>query len=187
MKKGFEYTLEYFKKCLIDSKKYDVLASKEWSNDPWYKEQDKREFIKNEGYYVINPGKAEGTIIGGNVGTFNLLQGTEFMPSLKDSILFVEDDSESKAHHFDRDLLSLIYQPGFESVRGIIIGRFEKTSEMTNKLVYQIIKSKKELEGIPVIYGADFGHTTPQLTFPIGGRAKLSALSKKASIEISKH
>ena len=71
---------------------------------------------KRGGYLVINEGKAEGKLVGGNLCTFNLLQGTEYMPDIKDSILFVEDDYRSDAATFDRDLQSLIHQPGFESV-----------------------------------------------------------------------
>ena len=38
-----------------------------------------------------------------------------------------------------------------------------------------IVESKRELEGIPVVAGASFGHTTPQFTFPIGGYGRLHA------------
>jgi len=34
MLKGFDYTLEYFKKCLMQSKPFDIISSKEWSDDP---------------------------------------------------------------------------------------------------------------------------------------------------------
>jgi len=44
---------------------------------------------------VINGGKATGNIVGGNLCSINLLQGTEYMPDIKDKILFIEDDSMS--------------------------------------------------------------------------------------------
>src|SRR3989344_4332800 len=182
MKKGFEYTLEYFKNCLINDKPFKIEPSKEWSNDAWYKDQDNRKFIKNKGYYVINNGSANGVLIGGNLCTLNLLQGTEFMPSLKNSILFIEDDSESKSVNFDRDLQSLIHLPEFEGVKGIVIGRFENESKMTRELLIQIIKNKKELDNIPVIADVDFGHTSPLITFPIGGEVSINAFEKDANI-----
>lgn len=187
MKKGFDYTLEYFKKCLLDSKPINIAPSGEWSDDEWYKDQEKRNFIENKGYVTINEGEAKGTIIGGNLCTFNLLQGTEFMPCLKENILFIEDDCESKPQHFDRDLQSLIHQSGFEEVRGILIGRFQKESNMTNELLTKIIKSKKELRGIPVISNVDFGHTTPAITFPIGGRAEIVSSKDRIEIKITEH
>ncbi|MBD3304251.1 microcin C7 resistance protein MccF-like protein, partial [Candidatus Woesearchaeota archaeon] len=49
-----------------------------------------------------------------------------------------------------------------------------------------IIKTKKELNNIPVIANADFGHTTPHITFPIGGTAKLYA-KERVKLEIIKH
>jgi muramoyltetrapeptide carboxypeptidase len=38
-----------------------------------------------------------------------------------------------------------------------------------------IVASKRELDGMPVVSGASFGHTTPQFTFPIGGYGSLRA------------
>ena len=187
MLKGIDYTIEYFKKCLMKKDPFDIVASKEWSDDSWYKDQENRKFIKNKGFLVVNEGKAEGIIIGANLCTFNLLQGTEFMPGLKNSILFIEDDKESKPQHFDRDLQSLIHLPDFESVKGIVIGRFQKDSGITNDLLIKIIKTKKELDHIPIISGVDFGHTAPHITFPIGGKAKLLVNKNKLKLEIIKH
>ena len=115
-----------------------------------------------------------------------LLQGSEFMPSLKDSVLFLEDDSEFLAHTFDRDLQSLIHLPDFDGVRCIVIGRFQKESKMSDDLLIKIIKTKKELSNLPVIANVDFGHTEPKITFPIGGYCKIS-VSKNPKITILKH
>ena len=187
MLKGLDYTIEYFKKCVMESGPFEVRPSKEWSDDKWYKNQEKREFIKNKGFLVINEGEAEGTIIGGNLCTLNLLQGTEFMPSLKNTILFIEDDEESKPQHFDRDLQSLIHLPDFDGVKGIVIGRFQKASEMNERLLTKIIKTKRKLNDIPVIANVDFGHTTPHITFPIGGKARIFASKDKTKLEILEH
>ncbi len=187
MRKGIDYTAEYFQKCIMAADAYAIEPSDEWSNDMWFMDQENRTFIKNEGYWVINKGSARGTVIGGNLCTFNLLQGTEFMPSLADRILFLEDDAGTRPRTFDRDLQSVIHQPGFEGVNGIVIGRFEKASEITLPLLTKIIKTKKELEGIPVIANVDFGHTTPTITFPIGGTASLNADGGTPVLEIIGH
>src|ERR1035437_117120 len=89
MKLGLEYTLKYFHKCLFLSESYSIVPSEKWSEDKWYKNQDQSEFKINEGYTICNSGTAKGKIIGGNLCSFNLLQGTKYMPSLKDSILFI--------------------------------------------------------------------------------------------------
>ena len=180
----FDYTLEYFKKCLMSDGEFAIEPSENWTDDVWYKDQDKRELIKNDGWLIINKGEASGTLLGANLCTLNLLQGTEYFPNLKDSVLFLEDDEESKAVHFDRDLQSLIHQLSFKSVKGIVIGRFQKTSNVTKEKLVKIIKSKAELKNIPVIANVDFGHTSPIITFPIGGEVRMD--TKKKSIVISK-
>ena len=183
----FDYTLDYFKKCLFSDNPFNVKPSDSWSDDIWYKDQENRNQIPNEGWLAVNQGSASGTILGANLCTFNLLQGTEYFPDLTDSILFIEDDSESKPHTFDRDFQSLIHLPDFSGVKGIVIGRFQKASKMTNDLLTQIVKTKKELANIPVVANVDFGHTDPKITFPIGGRAKINVDKSKSVVEIEKH
>ncbi len=183
----FDYSMDYFKKCLISNDPFSVEPSDNWSDDEWYKNQDDRHLIKNNGWRVINKGEAKGTIIGANLCTLNLLQGTEYFPDLNNSILFIEDDETSNSLTFDRDLQSLIHQKGFGEVKGLIIGRFQKQSKMESSLLNQIILSKKELSKIPVIVDVDFGHTRPMITYPIGGEVNMVADINKSKIGILKH
>jgi muramoyltetrapeptide carboxypeptidase len=185
MRKEFDYNLEYFEKCLIEEDEYDIKPSKTWSDDSWYKDQENRNLIKNEGFIILNKGENEGTIFGGNLCTFNLLQGTKFMPDISNSILFLEDDNISNDVTFNRDLQSLIHQPNFDKVKGIVIGRFQKGSEMTLEKLKYIIETKEELRNIPIIANVDFGHTNPLITFPIGGSAKLKVDDKVKLIIIN--
>jgi len=186
-KRGFDYSLDYFKKCLFSDESFEVLPSKEWSDDLWANDQENREFMKNDGFWIINEGEASGKIIGGNLCTLQLLHGTEYIPNIKGSILFLEDDYEAHVATIDRDIQSIIHQPEFKKVQGIVIGRFQKATKMTKELLTKIIKTKKELNHLPVIANVDFGHTNPMITFPIGGTAKLLAKNKKAKLEIVKH
>jgi muramoyltetrapeptide carboxypeptidase LdcA involved in peptidoglycan recycling len=169
----FDYTLDCFVKCLFSDLPFEVEPSNKWSDDAWFIDQEKRNLVGNEGYWIFHKGNASGTILGANLCTFNLLQGTEFMPDMANSVLFLEDDEESNPHHFDRDLQSLIHLPGFNGVRGLIVGRFQTKSGMTKDLLGQIINTKKELDNLPVIANVDFGHTDPKITFPIGGWVNL--------------
>lgn len=172
MKNGFDYTEEYFSKMLVENNPVEVDDSPEWSDDLWFIDQDKRDFIKNNGRVVINKGKAEGTIVGGNLCTFNLLQGTEYMPDDDNIILFIEDDSlvgGEFTREFDRDLQSLLHSLKNKNIKGLIVGRAQKDSEM-NLEKWKYILDRDELKDIPVIIDMDFGHTTPIITFPIGGK-----------------
>ncbi len=187
MKHGFDYTMQYFEKMLMNNTKVVIEDSNEWSDDSWFKNQEDRNFIKNDGMKIINPGNAEGKIIGGNLCTLNLLQGTEYMPNVDDAILFIEDDDlvgNEFIREFDRDLQSLLHSSKGKTIKGIIIGRAEKGSNMNDDKWKEIIETKQELKNIPVIINANFGHTTPIFTFPIGGRVKINA-DKEIEIEIN--
>ena len=187
MQKGLEYIEDHFKKCLMAAAPFEVQPSGQWSNDRWAQDQEHRTFFKNEGYEVLQEGTAQGTIIGGNLCTFNLLQGTPYMPSLKNTILFLEDDHESQPHHVDRNLQSILHQIDFSGVRGLVIGRFQPESGIDQETLIKIIASKDELRGIPIIANADFGHTYPMITFPIGGTATITASNHQATIRIEEH
>lgn len=187
MLKGFEYEFEAFKKMFFQEEEIEIKSSDEWSDDAWFMDQENREFIPNEGMYIINKGKAEGKIVGGNLCTLNLLQGTKYMPDITDSILFLEDDNMAGKLffvEFDRNLQSLMHLPEFKTVRGIVIGRNEKGCEMTKEKWTKLIKGKKELSNIPVIAGADFGHSTPRFDFPVGGKAVLDATGEEIKLTI---
>lgn len=181
-----DYTIEFFKKCLFSDKPFEIQASDFWLDDKWWT-GEKRNAYDNNGWLVINEGEAAGTILGANLCTFNLLQGTEYFPDLKNSVLFIEDDEETNPVTFDRDLQSLIHQPGFTGVKGLVIGRFQKVSEMSPEKLIKIIKTKKELDYLPVIARVDFGHTEPKITFPIGGSVELTVGVDNSKILIKKH
>ena len=112
------------------------------------------------------------------------------MPDLTDAILFLEDDDLAGDYfsvEFERNLQSIISQPGFEKVKGVVIGRFKTKTDIDFKKIKQIIKTKRELDNLPVVSYFDFGHTYPLITYPIGGKAKLIANKKEISLEILEH
>lgn len=183
----FDYTLDHVIKALWDEKPFEIRPSSSWSDDEWYKDQQARTLIENAGFLVVNEGECEGRILGGNLSAFASLKGTPYFPDLADSILFLEDDEESLPHHFDRLLQSLIQLPSFGGVKGIVIGRFQRTSKMTQDLLIQIIKTKEELASIPILANVDFGHTDPKITLPIGGMAHLKASKRGSSLFIQEH
>ena len=173
---------------ILGNQKNEIKPSDVWSDDLWFINQEDRTFVKNEGWQVINAGKAEGTIVGGNLGTFDLLLGSPYRPVFeKHTVLFIEDCFTSEATDagsFERNLQALIYQPDFENVSGIVIGRFQKASDVTKEKLEYIIKSKKALDRMPVLANVDFGHTTPLLTLPIGGECCLDTESMLLAVRV---
>lgn len=140
-------------------------------------------------YQTIQEGICEGTIIGGNLCTLNLLQGTQYMPDIRNKVLFLEDDNIMGpyfCYEFDRNLESLLQTEGADTIRGIVFGRFDESCGLTVETITDIIRDKVPAN-IPVVFGADFGHVFPMFTFPIGGTAQISADKDGAEIQILSH
>ena len=190
MVKGFDYSLEYFKKCLTTNDPYTIQPSATFSDDMWFLDQEKRNFRPNDGYWLLNRGKREcvqGKLIGGHVRCLASLQGTAFWPSLNNSILFLEEDEEVSPQVFDRMLQSLIHQRDFKEVKAVIIGRFQDATKMTRHLLEQIVGTKDELKDLTVIGNVDIGHTTPIITYPIGGKIEVDVSANTSKITILEH
>jgi muramoyltetrapeptide carboxypeptidase LdcA involved in peptidoglycan recycling len=187
MKHHFGYTATGFRACVMEDGPIPLARSPDWSDDAWFADQEERHLEQGTGWWVLQEGEADGIIVGGNLCTLNLLQGTPFMPPLAGSVIFAEDDAQVRPWDFDRDLVSLLTQPAFAGVRGLVIGRFQKATGMTRELLTQIVATKPGLAGLPVIANVDFGHTTPILTFPVGGTVELRAVNSAPRLTITSH
>lgn len=78
-----DHSIEKMKKTFFIKDPFALVPPEYYSNSEW-----DREMILNDGFWTINPGKAEGISNGGNLLTFNLLLGYEYMPSMEGAILF---------------------------------------------------------------------------------------------------
>lgn len=174
MLQGIEYTLHALQAALFSNAPYQVEASREWSNDLWFLDQEQRTFHPNAGIKVLREGQATGDIVGGNLGTLALLHGTPFMPRLNGAILFIEAEEGVPLHLFNRQLHALSQQPGFAQIAALVIGRFTPSSKITDEAIRESIDSIDALNNIPIVCNIDFGHTTPLMTFPIGGVATIN-------------
>jgi muramoyltetrapeptide carboxypeptidase len=174
MRDYFQQTQQWFAQAVLSEGPVELRPSESWTDDLWFADQDKRTVHDNQGWWPLRPGQATGRIVGGHLGTLNLLQGTTYMPSLNGAVLLVEDDYLCDAKEFARNLTSLLQLPDASGVQGLVIGRFQEASRVTRSLLEQIIARQDRLAGIPVLANVDFGHTSPLITFPVGGRAALA-------------
>lgn len=184
-----DYSLKYFQRCLLidNPDSYEVQPTKRWYDFSWNNDESLPQRIwKNSGPRIVQGGSAIGTMIGGNLCSLNLLNGTEYFPKIKGNIILcIEDDSyDSIPETFERNVQSLMQQPYFNQVRAILIGRFQGKSQATEDVVGDIILSKNISPNIPVIAGLDFGHTDPKFTYPVGGYCHIVAEDDSTRIVI---
>ena len=55
-----------------------------------------------------------------------------------------------------------------KNIKGLIIGRFMRNSNVDVEAFVQKLQSFEPLKKIPVVVGFDTGHTLPQMTLPLG-------------------
>lgn len=189
MMKGIEYTQEKFKEILFQSKPIQMSPSAEWADDPWFLDQENRTFYPNNGFEVIQPGEAKGVLFGGHLETFSLLQGTDYFPKLSEGILFIEAvlSKGENLQKLDRYLESFSQTVQFPKLKAVLIGRYAKGSGVNADNLRQLFKKKLYYSDIPIIYGLDFGHTTPHCVVPYGGVAHIIADKKQVNISLLNH
>ncbi len=180
--KCVDYTWEYFEKCFMKNEAFEVNPSSEYCNHRW-----DSKVLNTPNYWPLNSGEAEGVSLGGNLLTFNFLQGSEYMPSLNNSIVFIEDNDKETVRDFRNQLQSLLNQKDAVGIKGLVIGRFQKGSEITRESLAEIVKRQPELKDIPILANVDFGHTTPMITIPIGGKVHLVVKRKNYQLTMIKH
>ncbi len=173
MRDHLEQTLSWFRQAMLSDDAYDVTPASYWTDDAWFLDQDHRLVEPSTGWWPLAPGTAAGQLVGGNLCTFNLLQGGPYRPSLAGAVVLVEDDGLTNPVEFARDLTSLLQLPDAAELSALLIGRFQRVSGIDRHILRQIMERQPVLNGVPVLANIDVGHTNPLATLPIGGQVEV--------------
>ena len=119
---------------------------------------------------VLNPGRASGTVVGGNLTMLSHLMGTPYEPHLAGHLLFLEDRGEAP-YRVDRMVSQLQLGGHLDGVAGVILGTFQDCGSLED--VHDIMKSAFHNTQVPILAGFDVGHGKDNLTVPIGLDADL--------------
>jgi muramoyltetrapeptide carboxypeptidase len=105
-------------------------------------------------------GRAEGTLIGGNLSVLYSLRDTPADFDSEGKILFIEDIDEY-LYHIDRMMMNLYYGAKLKGLKAVIVG--DMTDMKDNNIPFggnanEIIASVLKPLGIPVCFGFPAGH-----------------------------
>lgn len=168
----------------ISQPTYQLTPSQMWSSDPWYLPNSPRHFMPTK-WKVYQHGQAEGTAIGGNISTFNLLTGTEFAPQPDHYILFLEEAEDDHYLTITRHLTAILQ--AYPNPRAVLIGRFPKETNMSEDVLLAILDKYPILKSIPVMYDLDFAHTQPLFTITIGAHVSIDTSQLSIQFKTNKH
>jgi muramoyltetrapeptide carboxypeptidase len=176
-----EFTQKHFRAALFDPKPLGKLTNPP-DNDPLRPAHTLR---------IVRPGKARGRLIGGNLSLIAATMGTPYEIDTKDAILFIEDVGE-QPYEMDRMLTQLRLAGKLQAASGVIFGECSECAPRDFKPSFESTLSLGEVVDnifgqlrIPVLSGMTVGHTTDQLTLPIGVMASLDADRGELTIEES--
>jgi muramoyltetrapeptide carboxypeptidase len=127
---------------------------------------------------TLQPGKARGRLLGGNLCLMSHLVGTPYLPDLRGAILFLEDVEEAY-YRIDRMLTQLWLSGALAGVAGMAFGKFTGCEPsaffLQNRPLEDILAERGRALGIPAVSGLMIGHIEDQTTLPVGCLAELDA------------
>lgn len=127
---------------------------------------------------LINCETLRGNIVGGNLSVLCSSFGTKYAPFFENNILFLEEINEA-TYRIDRMLDQLSKQSGFNKLKGIIFGAFEKCvvspADSQDMEVDEVIRDFCERYDIPAVLNAPIGHISDFVCLPLGAYVELQA------------
>ncbi|MDO8569690.1 MAG: hypothetical protein Q7R89_02875, partial [bacterium] len=191
------FTKNYFDKTLIEGAVGNIKPSKEWTDEflNWFDTKfhtQARKMLPNIGYEWWRKGNATGEIFGGAIPSVNHLLGTGYEINFKNKIFFIDlPEGNNPGENLsladvDSYLADLFNTDIFKQIKGLVIGRpygYKDDKEKYNQL-REITMNYTKGTNYPILFNADFGHTSPMIIIPIGAKVELD--SKKNKFEIKK-
>ncbi len=143
----------------------------------WDETDDRpRTTTPNPGWQVLRPGKARGPILAGNLTILMSLAGTPYFPDVSGTVLCIEDDHTCPMPYWDNHFNHLRDMGVFDRIAGLLIGRTQEVPRDTAPGDYgwrELLQEQLGHCNFPVAWDADFGHTDPMLTLPLGVEAEM--------------
>lgn len=134
----------------------------------------------------INPGSANGKLIGGNLSLICSLMGTPYEIVTEGKILFLEDVGE-QPYRIDRMLTQLKQSGKLATAAGIIFGDCNDCTATYSRDTWDASLGEV-LDGIfkdidvPVFSGLMIGHSVDQISLPLGIEAEMNTAKGEISL-----
>ncbi len=121
-------------------------------------------------------GSAEGVLVPANLSVLTSLCGTPFMPSLRGTILVLEEINEPP-HRIDRMLTQLRLSRALEGLSGLVFGQFTGCRSVEDdpeeSVLSFVLRDHAERIGAPTLARFPFGHEREFVPLPVGVRARI--------------
>ncbi len=135
------------------------------------------------GWTWLKPGRAAGRLLGGCIESLQHLRGTRFWPDWQGALFFFETSEEKPTPATVDGILTDYENMGIlDQINGLLVGRPMSYTPKEREQLRQVILERTHKYHFPIITDMDFGHTTPQLTLPIGCLARIDSATREFSL-----
>ena len=177
------YSRYWFEKVLFDPSPIgEITPSDEWSYEPNHHTDPRRirNYVKNEGCMLIQgSGKVSGHLFGGHGGLSEYDEASGISLQREDfdgAIFFFEEIPEIWSEEYARFIFEWLGNNGYlHAVNGIVIGKMRSPEPFLPyaRIIREIVSEKYGLPQLPIMYGLNFGHSSPICVLPYGANAEL--------------
>jgi muramoyltetrapeptide carboxypeptidase len=136
-------------------------------------------------YRVRVPGRAAGTLLGGNLALLAATAGTRHALDLHGAILVIEDVNEAP-YRVARMLVQLRRAGWLAGLRGIAVGQFTDCHE-GGPAVEDVLVDQLGSLGVPVLGGLPIGHGEQQVAVGLGVPAVMDVGAGTLTVEAACH
>lgn len=177
--KPSSYTTANFIQAL-SGKISNIKPSEAWSDEflDWGIKADLtrgRIYLPNEvKFHAVRSGEALGSSLIFCLSSLVSLIGTEYLPPLENTILFIETPPGEvfgkgmSLDNINSALATLRIARVFKKISGLVVGRPYGHPLLKHKEFFEMVDYQTRGYNLPIIVNVDFGHTDPMLTLPCG-------------------
>ncbi len=191
-KEWHSYSKEWFRKVFFETEAIgEIPPSEDWSYDAHdhANPQHIRQYIINQGYEPVQgKGVVQGRLFGGHGGLMEYDSDSPITltkEDFADTILFFEDIPEFCDVAYMGDFFDWLGRKGYLQVlKGVIIGKMctPDSFQPYTERIRQVVSGKYGLTDLPILYGVNFGHTSPICVLPYGAEAELDMENQRFTI-----
>ncbi|MFB9993840.1 S66 peptidase family protein [Deinococcus oregonensis] len=189
------FVLEGLRRALVHTEPFDLAPAPEWTQtgEDWEDEAAqhvRRPYLPGDGWeWLQGHAPAEGHLLGGCIEILDMLNGTPGWPTpdlWRGAVLALETSNDvpppAQVGYWLRNFAA---QGILAGAAGLILARpRDYTPDMTASLYRWVRRVLNEADraDLPVVANVDFGHTSPQLTLPMGARVRLDPAAGRVTV-----
>jgi muramoyltetrapeptide carboxypeptidase LdcA involved in peptidoglycan recycling len=145
--------------------------------------QRPRQMQPSSGWTWLKSGQGEGRLLGGCIESLQHLRGTSFWPDWSQSVLFFETSEEKPSPAaVDGILMDYENMGVLQELQGMLVGRPMRYTVEEKQALRDVILDRTQSYDFPIITDMDFGHTSPQITIPVGCRVRIDSNRERVEL-----